>query len=159
MSEVEGQECRHLCACWIPGHDRLRRSQEQSPSCYGDELGDYPSQTMPKEDRAIERYEGLASAIFCVPVRATDFHKLKETVDNLIDRLPVGQPDCQSRNGAVLRARFGLDGEPRTRAEIGEDLGLSAERIRQIESRALRMLRHPSRSEQLSGLIMRRKSR
>ena len=109
---------------------------------------------MSKEDRAIRSYEALASAIFCVPVRAMDIHRLKETADDLIDRLPVGQSKCHARNRAALRARFGLDGEPKSRAEIGEDLGLSAERIRQIENRALRMLRHPSRSEQLSELIM-----
>ena len=109
---------------------------------------------MSKEDKAIESYEALASAVFCVPVRATDIHKLKETADALIGRLPVGKPTYHSRNRAVLRARFGLDGEPRSRAEIGEELGLSAERVRQIEAQALRMLRHPSRSEQLSELIM-----
>ena len=114
---------------------------------------------MCNDERAVESYGVLASAILCVPVRATDIHRLKETADNLIDRLPIGQPKCHARNRAVLRARFGLDGEPKSRAKVGEDLGLSAERIRQIESRALRMLRHPSRSEQISGLIMRSKSR
>ena len=109
---------------------------------------------MSKEHRAIGSYEALASAIFCVPVRAPDIHRLRETADALIDRLPVGQPKYHARNRAVLRARFGLDGEPKSRAKIGEDLGLSAERIRQIENRALRMLRHPSRSEQLYGLVM-----
>ena len=103
-------------------------------------------------------YEVLASAILAMPVRATDIHKLKETADILIDRLPVGQSEFHSRNHAVLRARFGLDDEPRTVAEIGNELGLSMERVRQIEVKALRMLRHPSRSEQLSKLIMRRRS-
>ena len=114
---------------------------------------------MPKEDRAIERYEGLASAVFCTPVRATDIHRLKATADDLIDRLPIGQPRYHSRNRAALRARFGLDGEPKSRAEIGQELGLSGERVRQIEAQALRMLRHPSRSEQLSGLVMRKSPR
>jgi len=109
-------------------------------------------------DRGISNYETLASVIFGVPVRATDIHKLKETADTLIDRLPVGQSKFHSRNRAVLRARFGLDDEPRSLAEIGNELGLSMERVRQIEAKALRMLRHPSRSEQLSKLIMRRQS-
>lgn len=109
-------------------------------------------------DRGINNYETLASVIFGIPVRATDIYKLKETADTLIDRLPVGQSKHHSRNRAVLRARFGLDSEPRSRAEIADELGLSAERVRQIENQALRMLRHPSRSEQLSELIVRRKS-
>ncbi len=106
----------------------------------------------------MSNYEILASVIFSVPVRATDSHKLKETADTLIDRLPVGQSEFHPRNRAVLRARFGLDSEPRRRGEIADELGLSTERIRQIETMALRMLRHPSRSEQLSSLIVRTKS-
>jgi RNA polymerase primary sigma factor len=110
-------------------------------------------------DRGMNNYERLASAIFGMSVRATDIHKLKEIADTLIDRLPVGQSKFHSRNRAVLRARFGLDGEPRTLAEIGDELGLSMERIRQIEVKTLRMLRHPSRSKQISKLIVTRKSR
>jgi RNA polymerase primary sigma factor len=44
----------------------------------------------------------------------------------------------------VLRARFGIDGHPMTLSEIGEKLGITRERVRQIESRALGKLRHPS---------------
>ena len=109
-------------------------------------------------DRVIRNYETLASVIFGVAVRTTDISRLKETTDTLIDRLPVGQSKFHSRNRAVLRARFGLDGEPRSLAEIGDELGLSTERVRQIEAKALRMLRHPSRSKQMSKSIMRRKS-
>ena len=108
--------------------------------------------------RGMNNYERLASAILAMPVRATDVHKLKETADTLIDRLPLGQSKFHSRNRAILRARFGLDVEPRSRAEVGNELGLSMERIRQIEAKALRMLRHPSRSRQLSKLTMRRRS-
>ncbi len=117
------------------------------------------SQPPGKERRVIESYEALVSAIFCVPVRAVDIHTLKETADALISRLPIGLPQYHSRNRAVLRALFGLDGEPRSRTEIGEELGLSPERVRQIEARALRMLRHPSRSEQIAELIVTRKPR
>ena len=108
--------------------------------------------------RAIDNYEVLASVIFCVPVRATDIHKLKETAVTLIDGLSIGQSRFHSRNRAILRARFGLEGEPKRRHEIADELGLSPERVGQIEAQALRMLRHPSRSVQLSSVIMRRKS-
>jgi len=107
----------------------------------------------------IDGYEALASAIFCVPVRATDIHALKETADTLIERLPIGLPQYHSRNRALLRALFGLDDEPKSRAEISRELGLSTDRIRQIENQALRLLRHPSRSGQISELIAKRKSR
>ena len=106
----------------------------------------------------IEVYEALASAILCMPVRATDIHTLKETADTLIERLPIGLPQYHSRNRAVLRALFGLDGEPRSRAEIGREVGLSTDRIKQVENQALRLLRHPSRSGQISELIVKRKS-
>lgn len=116
------------------------------------------SQPTGKEGRVTESYEALASAILCMPVRATDIPTLKETADALIERLPIGLPQYHSRNRAVLRALFGLDGEPKSRAEIGREVGLSTERIRQIEAQSLRMLRHPSRSGPLSELIARRKS-
>ncbi|MGM0687509.1 MAG: sigma factor-like helix-turn-helix DNA-binding protein [Promethearchaeati archaeon] len=106
-----------------------------------------------------ESYEALASAILCLPVRATDIHTLRKTADTIIERLAIGLPQYHSRNRAVLRALFGLDGELRSRAEIGHEVGLSTERIRQIENQALRLLRHPSRSGQISELITRRKSR
>jgi len=111
-----------------------------------------------KEREVIESYEALAGAIFCMPVRATDIHKLKETADTLISRLPIGLPQYHSRNRAILRARFSLAGQPRGLAEIGDELGLYGKRTRQSESMALRMLRRPPRSRQKSELTMKRKS-
>ena len=50
----------------------------------------------------------------------------------------------EEREEEVLRARFGLDGHPLTLSEIGEKMGVTRERVRQIEARALGKLRHPS---------------
>ena len=75
-----------------------------------------------KMGRGMNNYERLASVILAMPVRATDLQKLKKTADTLIDRLPVGQSKFHSRNRAILRARFGLDGKPGTLAEIGDEL-------------------------------------
>ena len=58
------------------------------------------------------------------------------------------------RENKVLRMRFGLDdGQPRTLEEVGEAFGVTRERVRQIEAKALRKLRHPSRSKRLRDYL------
>lgn len=62
--------------------------------------------------------------------------------------------DLTSREGRVIRSRYGLiDGETKTLEEIGMIFGLTRERIRQIESKVLTKLRHPSRSEELKDYL------
>ncbi len=73
---------------------------------------------------------------------------LREQVAKVLDSL-------DGREQRVIRLRFGLDdGRPRTLEEVGHEFGLTRERIRQIESHALRKLRHPSRSRKLREFAM-----
>ena len=60
----------------------------------------------------------------------------------------------REREQKVLRLRFGLDdGRPRTLEEVGREFNVTRERIRQIEAKALRKLRHPSRSKKLKDYL------
>ena len=79
------------------------------------------------------------------PVDAVSFYLLKEQLEDVLGTLT-------SREERVLRLRFGLDdGRPRTLEEVGQEFGVTRERIRQIEAKALRKLRHPSRSKKLKA--------
>ena len=81
------------------------------------------------------------------PVEAATNQLLKEQLDHVLDSL-------DGREERVIRLRFGLDdGRPRTLEEVGQEFGLTRERIRQIESHALRKLRHPSRSRKLKDYL------
>ena len=67
---------------------------------------------------------------------------------------PVSLETLTPREEKVLRLRFGLeDGRPRTLEEVGKEFNVTRERIRQIEAKALRKLRHPSRSKKLRDFL------
>ena len=81
------------------------------------------------------------------PADAASFQLLKEQVAEVLDSLT----DRESR---VLQLRFGLeDGRSRTLEEVGREFGVTRERIRQIEAKALRKLRHPTRSRKLRDFL------
>ncbi|MCO6017851.1 MULTISPECIES: RNA polymerase sigma factor RpoD [Carnobacterium] len=81
------------------------------------------------------------------PAAHTDFEHLKAQLEDVLDTLT-------DREENVLRLRFGLDdGRTRTLEEVGKVFGVTRERIRQIEAKALRKLRHPSRSKQLKDFL------
>ena len=82
------------------------------------------------------------------PAEHTAYELLKEQLESVLDTLT-------DREENVLRLRFGLDdgGRTRTLEEVGKVFGVTRERIRQIEAKALRKLRHPSRSKQLKDFL------
>lgn len=81
------------------------------------------------------------------PVDATSYQMLVEQLKDSLDTLTP-------RESRVLQYRFGLeDGRPRTLEEVGKLFGVTRERIRQIEAKALRKLRHPSRSKKLRDYL------
>ena len=81
------------------------------------------------------------------PADAASFQLLKEQVDEVLHTLT-------EREARVLVLRFGLeDGRSRTLEEVGREFGVTRERIRQIEAKALRKLRHPTRSRKLRDFL------
>ena len=81
------------------------------------------------------------------PVEAASYQLLREQVTDVLDTL-------NEREARVLELRFGLeDGRSRTLEEVGKDFGVTRERIRQIEAKALRKLRHPNRSKKLRDFL------
>jgi len=81
------------------------------------------------------------------PAAAASFMLLKEQLGGVLETLT-------DREKRVLELRFGIeDGRPRTLEEVGREFGVTRERIRQIEAKALRKLRHPSRSKKLKDYL------
>ena len=79
---------------------------------------------------------------------------MKKKGKNTVELIHCVMSDLEGREQRILRFRFGMDdGYPRTLLGIGEELNLTSERIRQIEAKALRKLRHPSRSGRLRVLL------
>jgi RNA polymerase primary sigma factor len=81
------------------------------------------------------------------PANATAYSMLKEQMDDVLSTLT-------EREKKVLRFRFGIgDGYPRTLEEVGAVFKVTRERVRQIEAKALRKLRHPTRSRKLKNFL------
>jgi RNA polymerase primary sigma factor len=82
-----------------------------------------------------------------VPADAVGFTMLQKQLEQLLDSL-------SEREAGVIRMRFGLgDGQPKTLDQIGDTFGVTRERIRQIESKTMAKLRHPSRSQALRDYL------
>ena len=81
------------------------------------------------------------------PADAASYQMLREQVEAVLNSL-------SDRERKVLRLRFGLeDGRTRTLEEVGREFSVTRERIRQIEAKALRKLRHPARSQKLKDYL------
>ena len=82
-----------------------------------------------------------------IPLERASFRLLQEQLESVLHTL-------STREKEVIRLRFGLvDGQPRTLEEVGRKFGVTRERIRQIESKTLSKLRHPSRSQKLRDYL------
>jgi RNA polymerase primary sigma factor len=89
----------------------------------------------------------IEDATALAPAEAATQQMLKEQVEAVLDSLT-------GRERRVLQLRFGLeDGRARTLEEVGKEFNVTRERIRQIEAKALRKLRHPSRSRKLKDYL------
>ena len=99
---------------------------DSEESCFGDFI----------EDKTVEK-----------PDDATSYTFLKERIEEVLSTLAP-------REKKVLTLRFGIgDGTPRTLEEVGAEFRVTRERIRQIEAKALRKMRHPTRSRKLTGFL------
>jgi RNA polymerase primary sigma factor len=98
-----------------------------------------------EEDSQLGDFIEDADAV--VPVDAASFILLQEQLEGVLHTL-------SEREKKVIQLRFGLvDGHPRTLEEVGKEFGVTRERIRQIESKTLSKLRHPSRSQLLKDYL------
>jgi len=98
-----------------------------------------------EEDSLLGDFIEDAEAV--VPIDAASFVLLQEHLDSVLHTL-------SERERRILLLRFGfLDGHPRTLEEVGREFGVTRERIRQIESKTLSKLRHPSRSQRLRDYL------
>jgi RNA polymerase primary sigma factor len=99
------------------------------------------------EDRDSHIGEHIADAEAVNPLVAASFILLQEQLEAVLGTL-------KPREATIIRLRFGMsDGHPRTLAAVGREVGLTRERIRQIESKALSKLRHPSRTQRLRDYL------
>ncbi len=122
------------------GADKVREIQKvsQEPVSLETPIGE-------EEDSHLGDFIEDSDAV--VPVDAASFILLQEQLESVLHTL-------SEREKKVIQLRFGLvDGHPRTLEEVGREFGVTRERIRQIESKTLSKLRHPSRSQKLRDYL------
>ena len=134
-----------------PSNEELAESMEQTPERVREILRisqDPVSLETPigeEEDSHLGDFIEDRAAL--APIEAAAYQLLREQVEDVLNTL-------SERERRVLELRFGLiDGRSRTLEEVGRDFGVTRERIRQIEAKALRKLRHPTRSRKLRDFL------
>ena len=141
-------------------HQDLGR--EATPGEIADEMGMHPDrvaeiQRIAQEPVSLQSPIGeedsdlgdfIEDADAVVPMEAAAFIMLQDQLDQVLDNLSI-------RERRIIQLRFGLtDGHPRTLEEVGREFGVTRERIRQIESKTLAKLRHPSRAQMLREYLV-----
>ncbi|MQG76836.1 MAG: RNA polymerase sigma factor RpoD [SAR202 cluster bacterium] len=134
-----------------PSNEELAESLEQSPERVREilRISQEPVslETPIGEEEDSHLGDFIEDRAALAPIDAASYQLLKEQVEDVLNTL-------SDRERRVLELRFGLiDGRSRTLEEVGRDFGVTRERIRQIEAKALRKLRHPTRSRKLRDFL------
>ncbi len=134
-----------------PSHEELAKGMEIAPPKVREIMkisqGPLSLETPIGEEEDSHLGDFIEDRTAMPPVEVASYQLLKEQIDNVLSSL-------NDRERRVLQLRFGLeDGRTRTLEEVGQEFQVTRERIRQIEAKALRKLRHPTRSRKLKDYL------
>lgn len=134
-----------------PSHEELSKGMEITPTKVREIMkisqGPLSLETPIGEEEDSHLGDFIEDRSAMPPVEVASYQLLKEQIDSVLSSL-------NDRERRVLQLRFGLeDGRTRTLEEVGQEFQVTRERIRQIEAKALRKLRHPTRSRKLKDYL------
>jgi RNA polymerase primary sigma factor len=100
-------------------------------------------------------YGRLVSVVFGISLEAREISEVVDLSEEMVEMVDAILNTLSEREEVVIRLRFGIDGYVggSLLSEIGEVLGISSERVRQIESKTISKLRHPERAKYLRKFI------